>query len=388
MINPREQYMKALWGIWHRLNSNCNTQAWCNYIVIGRNGIVHSNAAYTRSYEPLVVFQDLKVQADLAHLPTQVRVLLQLEDVRILALGTLHRPTSFWVNRPARMLMHPPGVEAYGFTETKEERPPNKEADENETADPDEAAEVGEGATDLVSELQPTLSRESANSATRRNGASRFFSRERSWSGSPLRRTSLSLFRTRSLEESESTPGSSITSNGRSLMRLLTRSGRESTATHLQSPTSQSGESQVDDTSTPPSSVSPITPNFMDMIAKSMPTGGGRKSTLAPYPTLRYPRPVTEFCNYPNFTPGGADARWTGHGEMEEGGLLWAGPLMLTAQITGSRPQGYTESTGDFLLSQGKFAPLDVDDLKAIAPWLAEKWTKINYGDGDPVLGT
>ncbi|KAG9016824.1 hypothetical protein FRB93_009353 [Tulasnella sp. JGI-2019a] len=392
--NPREQYMRTLWSIWHRLNSSCNTQAWCSYVVIGRNGIVHSNAAYTRSYEPLVVFEDLKVQADLAHLPTQVRVLLQLEDVRILALGTLHRRTSFWVNPWARLVMHPPGVEVSGYKETKQEQLLEREVDEINTPDPEEAAELGEGTADMLSELQPTLSRESANSITRRNATSRFFSRERSWSGSPLRRTSLSLFRTHSLdveEEHEPVAGPSNGSVGRSLMRLLTRSGREPVSP--QSVTSQSDGSPVDDTSTLPSSVSPTAPNFMDMMAKSkgVPTlteGDGRSSKLAPYPVLQHPRPAPEFANYPNFTPGGADSRWIGQGEMEEDGLLWAGPLMLTAQITGPRPPGFTESLGDSLLSQGKFVPFNVHDLNAIAPWVAERWTKVNYGDGGPVLGS
>jgi len=60
----------------------------------------------------------------------------------------------------------------------------------------------------------------------------------------------------------------------------------------------------------------------------------------------------------------------------------------LTAQIIAPRPPGSTDRSADSILSQGKFAPFNVEDLMAIAPWMTGKWGKINTGDGTPVLGT
>lgn len=194
-------------------------------------------------------------------------------------------------------------------------------SEKGEPADLEEVAEAREDATELLSELHPTLSRESANSLSRGTVAARLFGRERSWSGSPIGRTS--LFRTRSLEEKNAIDASP-SSNGRRLMRLLTRASRDGAAS-TQTGTRVDGplpEGSV----TPASGMSPIT----SPLRKTFQEAGEvvRESNYAPYPPLQHPLPVREFANYPNFTPGGVDTRWKGYGEAEEDGLVWAGPML------------------------------------------------------------
>ena len=46
------------------------------------------------------------------------------------------------------------------------------------------------------------------------------------------------------------------------------------------------------------------------------------------YAYMRHPVPASNFINYPFFTPGGSDRRWSGFGETEEGGLQWVGKLL------------------------------------------------------------
>jgi hypothetical protein len=86
-----------MWNVWHRLNSNCTaSQAWCTYVSISRSGLLNVSASYSRSYQPLAVFQELKsvctlgalqalthlirAQSDLSHLPTEVRVRLHRQE--------------------------------------------------------------------------------------------------------------------------------------------------------------------------------------------------------------------------------------------------------------------------------------------------------------------
>ncbi|KIO32846.1 hypothetical protein M407DRAFT_18309 [Tulasnella calospora MUT 4182] len=59
--HPKEQYLRLLWNVWHRLNTNCTTtQAWCTYVYITRQGHLNVTAAYSRNYDPFAVFEELK----------------------------------------------------------------------------------------------------------------------------------------------------------------------------------------------------------------------------------------------------------------------------------------------------------------------------------------
>ncbi|KAI9574780.1 hypothetical protein HD554DRAFT_99870 [Boletus coccyginus] len=109
----RETFMKVLYRVWHRSRSSCTSdESWTKYIVVNRNGSVNEMEASSRGFNPLVIFHEMKLQNNLAHLPTQIRVILQLMDVRILALGVINRPRTFlMVNRNAHAFLYPPGLE-------------------------------------------------------------------------------------------------------------------------------------------------------------------------------------------------------------------------------------------------------------------------------------
>ena len=131
------------------------------YILLNRNGSANLLEASSRNYNPLNTFHEIKsvsehvfrrcpalepdipdrtrLQNNLAHLPTHVRVRIHLSltaasfekqkltdsrlhpylyqlvvefrDVRIIALGVLNKPrSSFSINQNARLLLHPPGM--------------------------------------------------------------------------------------------------------------------------------------------------------------------------------------------------------------------------------------------------------------------------------------
>jgi len=87
-------------------------QALARYIVINKNGSANELEASSRNYNPLSIFNDMKLQSNLAHLETHIRLVVQLVDVRILALGVLNNPRgTFTVNENARAFLHPHGIE-------------------------------------------------------------------------------------------------------------------------------------------------------------------------------------------------------------------------------------------------------------------------------------
>lgn len=326
---------RSLHTVWHRSTTNCTTsQAWTKYVYVSRTGHVNETAAYSRAFNPAAIYRDLqcvdvavlsellshpvilhdRVQSDLLHLQSEVRVVLELADLRILALGVRHRANSFFRNNYARMLLHPPGVERQ---HTVAELP----LDSGDEA-PEDSPEEETG--DHLPDLQPTLSRDSAYSTSGVAGALSFF-RGRghsasSTTGLPTSR-GISIFRTQSLPLQEHSPPTGPTSSTGLLWRL-TGLRRRSTERGI----SQSSEAPQLDV---PAPTPPMTP---PMSPSSPAHRRRRESTSAPsaspYPCLKHPTPALSFTNYPNYTAGGADVRWTGSGEMEDDGKVWAGPLM------------------------------------------------------------
>ncbi|KAF8450638.1 hypothetical protein L210DRAFT_2402058 [Boletus edulis BED1] len=116
----RETFMKVLYRVWHRSRSSCTSdESWTKYIVVSRNGSVNELEAASRSFNPLAIFHEMKLQNNLAHLPTQIRVVLQLMDARILALGVVNRPSPhLTTNRNAHAFLYPPGLEPHSTTVT------------------------------------------------------------------------------------------------------------------------------------------------------------------------------------------------------------------------------------------------------------------------------
>ncbi|KAG8936531.1 hypothetical protein FRC02_001497 [Tulasnella sp. 418] len=354
--SSQEEFKRCLWNIWHRLSTNCSTQqAWCKYIVLHRSGLINASSAYSRNYDPLVLFETLKAQSDLSHLPTEIRLVVQFRDVRILALGALHRSTSFLVNRFAKMFLHPPGAES---TEMEVD------------VEVDEHQEMEESPGDHVTELHPVTSRESAGSITTERRRSSLF-RIRSRSSSSPRRTT-ELHRTLSLDDrGESSRG--VISSGFGLIRWLThgeRSGQQGSSASPSSPESPTSPLSPQTAATSPSSHSMKGPQGLPSVKEVR-----RTSTSSPYRILRHPLPILQFAKYPNFTPGDCDQRWRGSGELEEDGLVWAGPMLLTAQLTHNLPPN-TPFDAASALSEGRFAPFTFEDLLAIAPWMKDKFGK------------
>lgn len=245
----REAYRKILYRVWHRSTTTCTAdEAWTKYIVLNRNGSVNLLETSSRNFNPQLLFNEMKIQNNLAHLETHIRLVVELADVRILAFGVLTKPRSpFSINENARILLHPLGIHR---------------GDSDETA---------------------------------------------------------SLSETSSLHSSRFS---------------FTKSN-------------------------------------------------------ANYEPLTHPQPSPGHANYPFFTPGGEDKRWTGSGLEEEKGNLWVGGLLLCAQLctqetrmrTGERPM---LQDLDLVIGPGrnKYVSMGWPDLDAIAPWLAQRITKRINGQG------
>ncbi|KAH7930666.1 hypothetical protein BV22DRAFT_1101626 [Leucogyrophana mollusca] len=111
----REGFLKVLHRLWHRSHTSCTTdESWTKYVVLNRSGSANELEAASRSFSPLAIFNEMKLQSNLSHLETRIRLVVDFADVRVIALGVLNRPrTSLTVNRNARSLLHPPGIEAH-----------------------------------------------------------------------------------------------------------------------------------------------------------------------------------------------------------------------------------------------------------------------------------
>ncbi|KAF5358927.1 hypothetical protein D9758_004842 [Tetrapyrgos nigripes] len=126
----KASFTKALSRIWHRSRTTCTSdEAWTRYITLNRNGsanelegwfwllvygCLNNNTVFeasSRTFSPTAIFNEYKLQNDLTHLETRIRLVVQLQDVRILALGTLNSPRStLTVNPNAHSFLHPPGI--------------------------------------------------------------------------------------------------------------------------------------------------------------------------------------------------------------------------------------------------------------------------------------
>ncbi|KAG6903413.1 hypothetical protein C0995_005436 [Termitomyces sp. Mi166 len=104
--------LKLLHRVSHRTETLCTSdEAWTRYIVLNRNGSANELEISSRSFNPLVIFNEMKIQSNLAHLETRIRLVVEFADVRILAFGTLNRPRSILtVNPNAHMFLYPPGI--------------------------------------------------------------------------------------------------------------------------------------------------------------------------------------------------------------------------------------------------------------------------------------
>ncbi|KAJ7129420.1 hypothetical protein C8R44DRAFT_776753 [Mycena epipterygia] len=107
-------FLRVLHQTWHRSCTSCTTnEAWTKYIVLNRNGSANLLEASSRNFNPLIIFDDMRMQNNMHQLEMRARIVVQFADVRVLALGTLTRPRSpLTVNPNAKAFLHPPGIDS------------------------------------------------------------------------------------------------------------------------------------------------------------------------------------------------------------------------------------------------------------------------------------
>ncbi|KAJ6490343.1 hypothetical protein C8R47DRAFT_466953 [Mycena vitilis] len=105
-------FLRVLHQIWHRSCTSCTAnEAWTKYIVLNRNGSANQLEASSRNFNPTAIFDDIRLQQNMLQLEMRARLVVQLADVRILALGILHRPRSpLTVNSNAKIFLYPPDI--------------------------------------------------------------------------------------------------------------------------------------------------------------------------------------------------------------------------------------------------------------------------------------
>ncbi|CAE6457802.1 unnamed protein product [Rhizoctonia solani] len=379
----QESFFRILEQVHHRLNSNCTSlESWTNYVVILRSGTAATCTAYSRTFSASAIMNDLKRQANLMEYETQARVIVQLADVRIVMLGILRKPPYFAVNTHARFLIHPPGAE----------RP-----DENVAASsPQNATTSGGPPISQQPPLPQGVSVSPSDSPTRSSAAPRgsALTASRTRSPSRERRTGIGLRLSRTLtyeSTSSALTGESSSNGGGGIMGRIRRwtSGSDSRAARTSSLERRiSISSPIVNSPTSPSSgpswgTTPVTPNT-SMPLSSTPSPVAPAVSKGPVnilPRLQYPEPSDNYAQYPNYTPGEHDNRWRIQDGLEEGGLNWVGPIVITAQLVPHNiRRSLTPITADEVYSEGRHVSFRWDDLMAIAPWMRERLTRRDDG--------
>ncbi|KAK8849704.1 hypothetical protein IAR55_005039 [Kwoniella newhampshirensis] len=106
----RAVFLRTLGRLEHRQSGCTHEEAWTRFVTLHRNGSASINRIYSRTFDPYEIYDELKHQNNFTAHPTQVRVLLHLQDVRILAIGVLSDQPSLFVNPNAHLALHPPAL--------------------------------------------------------------------------------------------------------------------------------------------------------------------------------------------------------------------------------------------------------------------------------------
>nr|XP_031857734.1 uncharacterized protein CI109_006894 [Kwoniella shandongensis]KAA5524806.1 hypothetical protein CI109_006894 [Kwoniella shandongensis] len=106
----RAAFLRTLGRLEHRQSGCTHEEAWTRFVTLHRNGSASINRMYSRTFDPYEIYEELKHQNNFTAHPTQVRVLLHLQDVRILAIGVLSDQPSLFVNPNAHLALHPPAL--------------------------------------------------------------------------------------------------------------------------------------------------------------------------------------------------------------------------------------------------------------------------------------
>ncbi|KAH7338151.1 hypothetical protein B0J17DRAFT_661003 [Rhizoctonia solani] len=377
----QESFFRILEQVNHRLTSNCTSlESWTNYVVILRSGTAATCPAYSRTFSAFTIMDDLKRQANLMEYETQARVIVQLTDVRIVMLGILRKPPYYATNTYARELIHPPGAER-----PDESAPPSSPRNTNASREPQ--------ITQPAPTLPPGVFVSPSDSPARSSGVPGRFTLTASRTRSPSRerRTGIGLRLSRTLSnESTSSartgePSSKMSSGIMSRLRRWT-SGPDNHAERTSSPERSLSISS-------PITSSPVSPAAGPSWATTPNTSIPLSSTPHPVapvawrgpanilPRLQYPEPSDNYTQYPNYTPGEDDNRWRIQAGQEEGGLVWVGPIVITAQLI---PHNVRHSsapiTAEEVYSEGRHVSFRWDDLIVIAPWMEERLTRRDDG--------
>ncbi|KAJ8515337.1 hypothetical protein ONZ45_g7215 [Pleurotus djamor] len=108
-----ECFMRRFMPGWRKWKKDGNwREAFLMYIVLNRNGSANELEMSSRNFNPLVMFNEMKLQNNLAHLETRIRLVVEIADARVLAFGTLTRPRAQRnINVNAHHFLHPPGID-------------------------------------------------------------------------------------------------------------------------------------------------------------------------------------------------------------------------------------------------------------------------------------
>jgi hypothetical protein len=107
----RAAYFRVLRRLVHRFTGCTHEESWTRFIILHRNGTASLNRIYSRTFDPLEIYAEIRRQNDLLRFRQEVRLVVQLQDVRILMLGSMAHPRSLFVNPNAYTVIHPPGLQ-------------------------------------------------------------------------------------------------------------------------------------------------------------------------------------------------------------------------------------------------------------------------------------
>ncbi|TXT12974.1 hypothetical protein VHUM_01375 [Vanrija humicola] len=322
----RAAFLRVLGWIDHRAVGCTHHENWTRFLTFRRNGSAAIDRIYSRTFNPLEIYDELKHQSNLGDYPTQMRVVVHLQDVRILVIGVVSDRASYNTNSNAHLLLHPPLLRLRGDAEPKPYRSLDLQPEAPQKTV--KAAAPAPVTIPVQSSLAPLARTTSAGSTSSMGGSLgvtpenySILSTLSSWI--PRRRSSTDVDpETDRLLTLDGTRLTTVRSREEDRRRWsFSRSGR---ANSVSSPTASSSALPVQPqaaTATRPSAVSPTSPTTpLPTLPEDHPEAGGSagkptapEPTLQdqlsaspsrlPYPVLTYPTPAYSHELYPNHTP-------------------------------------------------------------------------------------
>lgn len=287
-------------------------------------------------------------QNNFASFPTQVRVVLHLQDVRILAIGVLSSEPTLFVNPNAHLLLHPPLLR--DTTTVIDTPPPTPPAFDRPTSSRTPMAAVNGSANsnEAYFPLVRTLSPSTPGTTSYGLGEGYMASSRSPGPSSPsLASTIASILPGRRRRNTEETGRNLLIQvrsreanpdEGRRRSWAFGRNRTGSTSNALVLDRSIFGDQTRETAGSPMPAVLEQAPSDVDLPSLNVDTrhlAHPRMTTLVgdarPYPIMRKPVPALGYANYPNYTPSPKsdsairDTRYL-HPEIEDNhtGQLWA----------------------------------------------------------------